>query len=341
MIRSVTVTNHNHESLTLDLYHPEYSGMIVTNIEGLGPANANINVTDMATVDGGIFSSARQTTRNIVIHLRFMMEPTIEDVRLKTYKYFPIKKKIQLRFKTDRRTSEISGYVESNTPDIFSQEESCQISIICTDPNFYASGDTGTVFSGVNPKFESPIFNDRDDPSSGTTDDSPYPKVFNYLHYDLAPGEGWPADIWASGDPNVMDEFEFGEISFETTAIFTYYGDADTGMLITIHALGQAENITLWNNETREHITVDTNKIYQITGIRYDSLDDILINTTRGERYVRLLHEGKYYDILASVNRDADFFQLTNGVNVFSFQADSGEENLIVTFSYKNAYGGI
>lgn len=318
MIRTITVTNHNKESLTLDLFHPEYSGLIITNIDGLGPAQANINLTDMATVDGGIFSSARRQTRNIVFTFQLMFEPTIEDVRLKIYKYFPIKKKVFLQIKTDRRLSECSGYVESVTPDIFQKEETCQVSIICPDPNFYSSGDTGTVFSGVNPLFESPIY------------DSEFLKK-----------DGWPADIWSSGDPNVVDMFEFGNISFETTAIFTYYGDADTGMLITVHATGMAENITLWNNDTREHITVDTNKIYQITGIRYDNLDDILINTTRGERYVKLLHEGVYYDILASVNRDADFFQLTNGVNVFSFQADSGEENLIVTFSYKNAYGGI
>lgn len=318
MIRTITVTNHNKESLTLDLFHPEYSGLIITNIDGLGPAQANINLTDMATVDGGKFSSARQQTRNIVFTFQLMMEPTIEDVRIKIYKYFPIKKMITVRFKTDRRITETTGYVESITPDIFQKEVTCQVSIICPDPNFYASGDSTTLFAGVIPKFESPVYGEG----------WPIP-------------EGWPAEEWRSGDKNVVDVFELGDIVLETTAIFSYLGDVDAGMLISVHATGMAENITIWNNNTREHISVDTNKIYQITGIRYDAKDDILINTLLGNRYVKLFHEGVYYDILGSVNRDADFFQLTNGTNVFSFQADSGVENLRISFSYRNAYGGI
>lgn len=318
MIRTITVTNHNKESLTLDLFHPEYSGLIITNIDGLGPAQANINLTDMATVDGGKFSSARQQTRNIVFTFQLMMEPTVEDVRITLYKYFPIKKNITVRFRTDRRIAEATGYVESITPDIFQEKVTCQVSIICPDPNFYASGDTTTLFAGVIPRFESPIYG---------------------IEWGIP--DGWPAEEWRSGDPNVVDTFVLGDMVLEKTAIFDYHGNVDAGMIIEVHATGQAENITIWNNNTREHITVDTNKIYQITGIRYDDKDDILISTYLGNRYVKLFHEGEYYDILGSINRDADFFQLTTGLNVFSFQADSGVENLRIAFSYRNAYGGI
>lgn len=318
MIRTITVTNHNKESLTLDLFHPEYSGLIITSIDGLGPAQAHINLTDMATVDGGKFSSARQQTRNIVFNFKTMMDPIVEDNRIKIYKYFPIKKMVTLRFKTDRRTVESTGYVESITPDIFQQETTCQVSIICPDPNFYAAGESTTLFAGVIPKFESPIY-----------------------AFPSTPEDGWPAEEWRSGSPDEIDVFELGDIVFETTVSFAYTGDLDAGMLITIHANGAAENITVWNTDTREHISVDTNKIYQITGIRYDTRDDILINTMLGNRYVKLLHEGHYYDILGSVNRDADFFQLTNGMNTFSYQADEGVENITIAFSYRNAYGGI
>lgn len=318
MIRTITVTNHNKESLTLDLFHPEYSGLIITNIDGLGPAQANINLTDMATVDGGKFSSARQQTRNIVFSFQTMMSPIVEDIRIKLYKYFPIKKMVTLRFSTDRRIVETTGYVESITPDIFQKETTCQVSVICPDPNFYASGDSTTLFAGVIPKFESPIYS-----------------------FPLTPRDGWPSEEWKSGSSDVVDVFEFGDIVFETTVSFAYRGDLDAGMLITVHANGMAENITIWNVETRQHITIDTNKIYQITGIRYDVGADILINTLLGNRYVKLLYDGRFYDILGSVNRDADFFQLTNGQNTFSYQADEGVENITIAFSYRNAYGGI
>ena len=67
MIRSVTVENYLGDSITLELMRPEKSGFIVKNIEGLGPAKANINTTDISTNDGSIFNSSRLTQRNITM----------------------------------------------------------------------------------------------------------------------------------------------------------------------------------------------------------------------------------------------------------------------------------
>ena len=68
MIKSIKVTNPKGESLVLDLFHPEKSGLIVRSISGLGPPKANINSTDLATADGALYSSARASTRNIADH---------------------------------------------------------------------------------------------------------------------------------------------------------------------------------------------------------------------------------------------------------------------------------
>ena len=59
MIQSVTVTNPKGESLKLVLRAPESSGLIIQEISGLGPSKANINSTELATMDGSIFASAR------------------------------------------------------------------------------------------------------------------------------------------------------------------------------------------------------------------------------------------------------------------------------------------
>lgn len=301
MIYSVQITNHNSESILLDLYHPETSGLAVDSIEGLGPAQADIQSTEVATVDGGIFNHARQQQRNIVFNLIMMFDPTIETSRLKVYKYFPIKKQIRMLFKTEHRYAEIYGYVESITPDIFSNQETVQVSVICPDPNFYELAPSQSIFSGVRSMFEFPFSNES-------------------LNENL---------------------IVFGDILDDTRATIDYVGDSDTGISITIHALGQAENITIWNNGTREKIYIDTLKIYLQTFIRLDRGDDIIISTVKGNKYVKLLHQGKYYNIISCINKDADWFQLTNGENVFTFTAQSGAEYLIVTFNYRNAYGGI
>ena len=66
MIRSVTVTNYLGDSIQLELMRPEKSGLIIKSIEGLGPSDAAINMTELSTNDGALYNSARLNKRNIV-----------------------------------------------------------------------------------------------------------------------------------------------------------------------------------------------------------------------------------------------------------------------------------
>lgn len=302
MIKSIKVTNPKGESLVLDLFHPEKSGLIVKSITGLGPPTANINSTDLAAADGAIYSSARAGTRNIVFNLQFMFAPTIEDSRQLTYRYFPLKKQIKIEVETNNRNLETVGYVESNSPNIFSKEETTQISILCLDPFFYDPNPSITQFATVTPLFEFPFSNES------TTEDL----------------------------------IEFGSINLDTRSTINYVGDVDTGVLITIHALGSVSGkITIYNVETQEKMIVDLSKIKTLIGKDYGSGDDILISTISGDKYVQVLHDGKYTNAIAAIEKLADWFQVSVGKNIFNFTATSGADNLVMSFSYRNAYGGI
>lgn len=302
MIKSIKVTNPKGESLVLDLFHPEKSGLIVRSISGLGPPKANINSTDLATADGALYSSARASTRNIVFNLQFMFAPTIEDSRQLTYKYFPLKKLVKIEVETDNRSLETSGYVESNQPDIFSKEETTQISILCLNPFFYDPNPSVTQFATVTPAFEFPFSNES------TTESL----------------------------------IEFGTINLDTRSTIDYIGDVDTGVLITIHALGSVSgSLTIYNVETQEKMVVDLAKIKTLIGKDYGSGDDIIISTVSGDKYVQVLHDGKYTNAIAAIEKLADWFQVSVGRNIFNFTVTKGIENLVMSFSYRNAYGGI
>ncbi len=302
MIKSITVTNPKGESLELDLFHPEKSGLIVKSISGLGPPKATINSADLATADGALYSSARASTRNIVFNLQFMFAPTIEDVRQKTYKYFPLKKEVTVRVETDNRTLETKGYVESNSPDIFSKEESAQISIVCLDPFFYDPSFTITQFATVTPNFEFPFSNE-------------------------------------SLTENLI---EFGLVNLDTRSVLDYSGDVDTGVLITVHCLGNVTGpIAIYNVETHESIKIDLTRIKTLIGRDFANGDDIIISTVSGNKYVQILHNGKYTNGISAIDKAADWFQISVGKNIFNFTAKSGADNLSMSFSYKNAYGGI
>lgn len=139
MLKKVVITNCFDESMTYAIDGVQAdnpSGLIITSIDGLGPVKASINMLDLATTDGQKYSSARLPGRNIVIKALFTHATSIEEARLLSYKYFPIKKKLKFHIETDTRVAEIEGYVESNEPDIFSEQSSCQISIVCENPYF-------------------------------------------------------------------------------------------------------------------------------------------------------------------------------------------------------------
>lgn len=302
MIKSITVTNYLGDSLKLELAKPEKSGFIVETMSGLGAGKATINTTEVATNDGSLYNSARVSSRNITLGLRFLFDPTIEDVRQRSYKYFPLKKKVTLQIETDNRLSEIEGYVESNEPDIFSKEEGADISIICPFPFFYsASGDQTTVFSGVEPEFEFPFSNE-------------------------------------SLENNLLI---MGEIQNKTENVVVYEGDVETGVTITIHALGEATNITIYNVSTRESMFIDTVKLASLTGSGIIAGDDIVICTVKGQKSVTLVRQGDRTNILNCLGKNADWFQLSKGDNIFAYTADTGTTSLQFKIENKILYEGV
>ena len=303
MIQSVTAINYLGETLEMDLMNPEKSGLIVRSIKGLGPSKGVVNTTEVSTNDGAIYNSARKSQRNIVMQLGFLWRDTIEDTRHLTYKYFPVKKQVTLIFKTDRRQCMTTGYVESNEPDIFSNDSGCQISIICPDPAFYSlGGDSSavTVFNGIEPMFEFEFEND-----------------------------------------GLEDAIEFGEIQNKTENVVTYNGDDEVGVRITIFALGPATNITIYNALTKETMRIDTSKIEALTGQGLIARDEINICTVKGNKGITLLREGKTTNILNCLGKNVDWFQLSKGDNVFAYAAETGSSNLQFRIENDVIYEGV
>lgn len=307
MLKSVTITNYLGNSVTYKIEgaDPEDgSGLLITEIEGLGPTKADINMTQLATADGGIFNSARVNSRNIVIKARFTYANTIEEARLASYKFFPIKQPVTFHIETDSRIAEATGYVESNEPVIFSDECDMQVSILCESPYFLAVDENGkkeTTFAGIDFLFEYPFENED-------------------LH-----------------EPTL----EFGNIVNKKENTVYYDGDAETGCIIQIHAVGEATNVTIYNIKTREIMALDSDKLVTLTGSGISYGDTITINTIKGQKSITLLRNGVTYNILNILGKEADWFQLAKGDNLFTFTADYGESNLQFKIFSQIVYEGV
>lgn len=319
MIKAITVTNHLNESIVLELMRPEDSGFIVLGVEGLGPVKAQVNLTEMAGLDGGVYNSARASSRNIVFRLGFLEYlsfsqggpspsegpevPTpgmsIEDRRQQCYKYFPLKRRIKVQIETDNRTAETYGYVESNEPDIFSKEEGAIISVLCPRSYLYGTMGEDTTFGFVDPLFQFPF--------SST----------------LAP------------------QLNFGTITLSTEQSILYDGDAEVGIVITITATGAAAGVSISELGTLNFISIDSTKLIAITGFGIMAGDVITISTVAGDKYARLLRGATTYNIINALGPNPYWFKLQKGDNIYTYNATSGLTNLQFSIQNEVAYEGI
>lgn len=307
MLKDVTITNYLGKSVTYSFEGPtleDESGLLITEIEGLGPVKATVNMTQLATADGDIFNSSRLNGRNIVIKARFTYANTIEDARLLSYKFFPIGHKLTFHIETDNRIAETEGYVESNEPDIFSDESDMQVSVLCESPFFLSVSDDGkqqTNFSAVESMFEFPFSNES-------------------LEEKL---------------------IVFGKIVNKKENTVYYEGDAETGCIIHLHAIGEVRMIDIYNIKTAEHMGIDTDKIATLTGSGLIYGDDITISTIKGKKSITLLRNGVTYNILNALAKNVDWFQLARGDNLFAFTCEYGEENLQFMIESQIVYEGV
>lgn len=310
MIKSVTAVNFKGESIKMDLFHPESSGFIIIKIDGIGPGKATVTKNDSKVYDGGTITSARLPSRNIKMEIEFLWVNSIEDVRHKSYKYFPLKKPITLIFETDTRTVEIEGVVESNEPDIFSSEESTNISIICPDPYFYASGENArskTEFSGINAMFEIPF-------DTG------------YSNESLTEALTEISTLYIQSERGIMN-----------------YGEVDIGVVISIKPLAIVKGVlTISNITLGQNMSFDLNKIKTITENDFHLGDELVINTLRGKKSVTLVREGKNYNALSCIDTRTDWIYLTSGENTFTYYLDGdGIEDLQFSVTNSILYEGV
>lgn len=302
MIKNIRITNPANESIILELNRPELSGLLIKNVDGLGPPSADINVTDLASYDGSIFNSSRITSRQITMNLKFLSNELIEDVRLLTYRYFPQKRKILFEIETDRRKCRTEGYVESNEPNIFSEDEGCQIVINCPDAYFRSQTPIKVKFRSVDPEFKFPFSNNL-----------PYNKLIKM----------------GTINPNYAKEL-------------FYDGESETGIIIHVIVLGVVRGLSIYNaSDSDAAMSLDDDILERLTGSKLLIGDEIIISTIQGKRSMKLVRQAVTYNILNAFKRPIDWMTITYGNNYFGYNAIEGVEYLDFNIEYDILYTGV
>lgn len=142
---------------------------------------------------------------------------------------------------------------------------------------------------------------------------------------------------------NIVDAFEFpfsiveAGIEFSTTSKHTRKniyntGDVETGIKIELYATGAVTNPVVYDAINQTFLKL---KMSMAAG------DLITINTNQGEKSIKLLRNGEVSNAMGYMSPDSTWLTMAAGDNVFTYEASSGVNDLIITFSSPLLYGGV
>lgn len=109
-------------------------------------------------------------------------------------------------------------------------------------------------------------------------------------------------------------------------------GDVETGVVITLNALGNVKNPKIYNVDTKDAMILNVDLL---------AGDEVTINTRMKEKSVRLLREGAETNLIGKLQPGSVWFQLAPGDNIFTYDADESPEKLQCFFLIRNQFEGV
>lgn len=109
-------------------------------------------------------------------------------------------------------------------------------------------------------------------------------------------------------------------------------GDVETGVIIELFAIGTVQNPVLYDVLNRTQLKLNFTML---------ASDKIVINTNVGEKSIELIRDGVTTNAMGYMAQDSTWFKLEAGDNVFTYDADSGNSNLQITFTTAILYNGV
>lgn len=287
MLRSVEIKGFDETPYKIDIVKPDQTGLIISSIDGLGAGAAELTTSGRASMDGDVFNGARVGSRNIVFTFRHGRRQDPEVGRELSYNLFPLKEQVEMIFTTDKRTAMISGYVESNEPDIFTNEPSFTVSVMCVEQPYFKS-----------------VFDDQ---------------VTTKLYY-LEPKLEFPL----SNESLTAPLINMGEHHLDDYVDLRYEGSVRTGITVRFVFTAAGKNPGIMNERTRQSMRIDTAKITSLTGTAVSAGDVIEVCTVRGQKAVTLIREGVRRNVINALARTSQWIEILPGINPISIYTETG-----------------
>ena len=269
--------------LTLDLFNDAYFD--TTNIDGLTTANATLATTTTPTVDGDTINNIQGNPRTIIFDFKVKTGVDVETCKRHILNVIKWKQKgtLQLTQGTGEEQRIIKIDGVIQTVDM---------------PRFNNNVTMQVVLYCSNSLFE--------DLNAIVIEIS---RIIDAHHFPV---------VFPNGSPIAL-----GVIDQEMQKSYVNDGDAATGVIITITALGNVTNPVI-------------SKAGQFIGVN-DSLvngDVVVIDTNKGHKTITK----NGVSILNKIKAGSTFIQMETGDNVFVINADSGAGNMYFNITFKRRF---
>lgn len=109
-------------------------------------------------------------------------------------------------------------------------------------------------------------------------------------------------------------------------------GDMDTGVIISIKAVGSVITPKIYNVDTNESMILNVSML---------SGDEIIIDTRQGHKSIKMISGDATTNIIGTLDHASSWFVLKPGDNVFTLDADALPENMIVVFTVIDQFEGV
>lgn len=124
----------------------------------------------------------------------------------------------------------------------------------------------------------------------------------------------------------------FGIISDIKQVEIVNVGEADSGLLFTLRALGEIQNPQIINMKTGEYIKLNHTMMPN---------EIIYISTIDKNKYVKSIYNNVENNIIGNLDLSSTWLNAMVGVNNYTYSADYGEDKLELSVEFQNKYLGI
>jgi len=193
---------------------------------------------------------------------------------------------------------------------------------------FFKHGSRDVYIKGMVELIECDLFAQRQVAQISVICPQPYFKAVNDIvsyFSDVSALFEFPFSISEAG-------VEFSAITTNVRKSIINAGDVPSGAVIDLYAIGTVVNPVIYDVMKRTHIKLT---------FTMEAGDHVIINTNHGEKSITLVRAGVSTNIMGYLYPSSSWLTLESGDNVFTYDCDSGNSNLQITFSSSVLYGGV